>query len=125
NSNGSPKSIREVYAWAVGQQDAPPASSPVSVAAATAVPTKPAASNAQPIDIATLFPSMATPERIEVTAVQQNEDTPPLRREILPSAGDAMIATVQPHVLPQPPVTLNLGMVQVLASLGAPPRKAA
>src|SRR5262249_23398700 len=41
NSDGSPKTIREVYAWAVGQQDTPPASSPVLVAASA--PAKPAA----------------------------------------------------------------------------------
>jgi len=123
NADGSPKTIRDVYTWAVGQQDAPPASSPVSLAASA--PAKPAAPSTQPIDIASLFPSMATPERVEITAVRQNDDTPPAQNEAPASNTESMVATIQPRALPQPPVMLNLGTVQILASLNMPIRKAA
>jgi hypothetical protein len=118
--------VREVYAWAVGQQDAPASpittSLPVTVAAAT--PAKPPVAASQPIDIATLFPTMATPERIEIVASQQNEDALPLRRESAP-AGEDEIAPIQLRTLPQPPVLLSSGMVEILASLGTPAKKAA
>ena len=127
NSDGTPKTVREVYAWAVGQQDAPASSiatsTPVTVAAAA--PAKPTVAASQPIDIASLFPTMATPERIEIVASRQNDDSVPALRGTSALDGEEAVATVQLRTLPQPPVMLNLGMVQVLASLGSPVKKAA
>jgi hypothetical protein len=120
NSDGTPKSVREVYAWAVGQQDTlAPAATPASTPLKSTSPSK------QPIDIASLFPSMATPERVEIVAARQQEETPPADRETPAMAGESLVATVQPRSLPQPPMLLNLGMVEIFASLGMPARQPA
>ncbi len=127
NTDGTPKSVRDVYAWAVGQ-DAVPASAPVVVAAAAAPATaraKPVVSAAAPIDIATLFPSLAQPERVEITAAPMNEDASRGPRHVPDLRGDGAVAVLQPRILPQPPMLLNFGMVEIFASLGMPARKAA
>lgn len=128
NADGSAKSVREVYAWAVGQQDAQTPALKVASAATpapAAAPAKQAVTNSKAIDIASLFPSMATPERVEIVAPLNNDNERPAYRERPASTADAVVATVQPRSLPQPPVVLNLGMVQILASLNMPTRQAA
>ena len=128
NADGTPKSIRDVYTWAVGQQDAqtpaPKVASAVAPAPTTA-PAKPAVTKSRPVDIASLFPSLATPERVEIVASFDSADKPSLRRETPSSTPEAMVAQIQPRSLPQPPIAMDLGMVQILASLAMPARKAA
>jgi hypothetical protein len=68
---------------------------------------------------------MATPERVEITAARQQEETPPADREAPAAPGENLVATIQPRSLPQPPMLLNLGIVEIFASLGMPSRKAA
>ena len=128
NVDGTAKSVREVYIWAVGQQDAQtpaPKNASAFTPAPAAAAAKAAVANSRPVDIASLFPSLATPERIEIVARFDGADEPVLRREALSSAPEAMVAAIQPRSLPQPPVVLNLGVVQILASLAMPARKAA
>lgn len=126
NSDGSPKTVREVYAWAVGQEGASAPTQKAAPASATAgVSAKPSVTRTQPVDIASLFPSMATPERVEVFASPQNEATPPARRNAPATVDEPIVAAAQLRSLPQPPMVLNLGMVEILASLGTPSRKAA
>jgi hypothetical protein len=72
-----------------------------------------------------LFPTLATPERVEIVAPKQDEDTAPTLRATSPSSGEQAIATVQLRSLPQPPMLLSSGVVEILASLGTPTRKAA
>ena len=127
NTDGTPKTVREVYAWAVGQQDVQSGqgTSPATPAPAAATPATPTVASTQPIDIATLFPTLATPERVEIVAPKQNEDTAPALRGTSPSSGEQAVATVQLRSLPQPPILLSSGMVEILASIGTPARKAA
>jgi len=124
NSDGTPKSVREVYAWAVGQQDAPSTPTAISPPAAAPAPAKTTVTSTRPIDIAALFPTMATPERIEIVAPRQNDDSTPAPATST-SSGEQAVATVQIRSLPQPPVLLSSGMVEILASLGTPAKKAA
>jgi len=106
NADGTPKSVREVYTWAVGQQNtqAPAAKDAPATAASALAAAKPAATNSRPIDIASLFPSMATPERVEIVASFGNADEPSIRREAPSAAPEAMVAAIQARSLPQPPV---------------------
>jgi|GEM_PF-1751261 len=127
NSDGTPKSVRDVYAWAVGPNDMPD-SAPVVVAATTApapAPAKLTPITAAPIDIATLFPSMAQPERVEIAAAPMNEDAQRTPRQVPDFPGERAIASIQPRRLPQPPMSLSFGMVEILANLGLPARQAA
>jgi hypothetical protein len=118
NSDGTPKTVREVYAWAVGQQDARASQVASPAPTAASAPAKATVGNTQPIDIAALFPSMATPERIEIVASQQNDDSVPALRGTT-SDGEQEVAPVPVRPLPQP-MLISSGMVQILASLGKP-----
>jgi hypothetical protein len=125
NADGTAKSVREVYAWAVGQQDTATTKGAPVTAPPAVTPATPAVTKSQPIDIASLFPSMAAPERVEIVAPRDDADEQPAYRDRSTAPTEIAVATIQPRSLPQPPVVLNLGVVQVLASLGMPARQAA
>jgi hypothetical protein len=68
---------------------------------------------------------MATPERVEIVAPQQNEDSPSAPRGTSTSPDEPVVAAIPLRSLPQPPMLLSSGVVEILASLGTTTRKAA
>ena len=113
HADGTAKTVGEVYAWAVDSVDVETApSSPAAQPQAVAT-------NARAIDASTLFPSFAAPERVEVTAerepaARKAPDTSPGQPgAVLPRS----IVAAVPQSVPQSPLLLTPGIVEILASL--------
>jgi hypothetical protein len=113
HADGTAKTVGEVYAWAV---DSPVSKMPV--AASNPAPQQPAAvaANSTSVNVRDLMDSFTTPERAEITAPATFADNSISSYR----SRDLSLATITPtppRILPQSPVVLSPGIVEILAAL--------
>jgi hypothetical protein len=116
HADGTAKTIGEVYSWAVGSPPAQTARPSVNGAPSQLVAV---ATNATAVNVRDLMASFAAPEHAEVAVSSEAADTPAAsyRTQNLPRAVVLAAPSPQPHILPQSPVVLSPGIVEILASL--------
>jgi hypothetical protein len=114
HADGTAKTISEVYSWAV---DSPSAQAPL--ASSKAAPAQPAvvAANSPRLDVRDLMAPFAAPERAEITAAAPSTANPVSSYRGRPISNDMALATPEPRILPQSPVVLSPGIVEILAAM--------